>query len=591
MAIAQNPFLPFSYLVPGVYMYLNLNSTGPTQANRRALILGYKLSTGTAQYNVPIRVNNQDEANAYFGRGSMTARCVAAFQSQLIGGAGADLFVCPVPEPSGTSNTSLIKFQATAKSDGTIDTNTSAQSSGYVNIFICGYLASVQISNGDTFATIAANALIEINKLLDIPVTASASTDTITLTARHVGVEGIDIPIVISFSNSQMKVGAVAGTLTFATGPNTTGGSVTLTANTKTLVVTLANPSTDTASATAVVTALNANAFPLTGGYAAGVVSLYYAQDRVVHRISASISSSIAPQTIALAVGTTGSGSVNLTNALTSIAAASAYRIWVTCFNDVTSLGTISTHIETYVNSPYDKGQTVHFGSTQSLTVAGAIPVGTTPLLTATPNYDEDWCPGSPQQAYEIAARTGAIVISNDFIPQNYDGFQLRTANNVPLLNPHQAERPTLSDQNTAMATYFMTPIVVNGLAQLVILRGTTTFKPGDLRLTDWSTILTLYYYRDDLKVYLYGLFKGKSIKVYSQPTTTNCVTPQGVADAVFGRLLFYDNLDYFDGAAQLKDLVQAAVDAQVPTRIDVALPMRPPANLHQISLYGNLVS
>lgn len=592
MAVPVNPFLPSSYLVPGVYMYLNLNSTGPTQANRRALILGYKGSLGTAQYNIPVKVNNQEEANTLLGQGSMTARAVAAFQSQLIGGAGAELFVCPVPEPSGAKATHTITFQATAKSDGTIDTNTTAMSSGYVDIYIAGYRSSTQISNGDTFSTIAANALIEINKLLDIPVTAGVGSATITLTDRHFGIEGNDCPVIVSFSNPQMKVGAVAGTLTFAAGPNTAGtGAVTIVANTKTLVVSIANNNTDTQSATATVVALNGNAFPLTGGYAAGVVSLYYAQDRVVHRISASITASIAPQTATLVVGTAGSGSVNLTTAITNIGASDAFKVWVSCFNDATSLGALDTTIENYAVSPFDKGQTLHFCSTQSLSVAGAIPLATTPLLTATPRAIEDWCAGSPQQAYEIAGRTGAIVVSTDYVPLNYDGFQLRTANGVPLLNPHIGERPSLTDQNTAMATYYMTPIVVNALAQLVILRGVTTFKPGDLRLSDWSTILTLDYYRDDLKVYLYGLFKGKSIKVFSEPRTTNCVKPQNVKDAVFGRLLFYDNIDYFDGAAQLKDLVQANVDVLVPTRIDVSLPMRPPANLHQISLYGNLVN
>ncbi len=596
MTVPVNPNLPASYLVPGVYIYLNLNSTGPTQANRRSLVLGYRGSLGTAQYNVPIRVNNQDEANSYAGRGSMGARAIAAFQSQLIGGAGADLFYVPIPEPTGVAATHIIKFQATAKADGTIDTNTAAASSGFVDIFIAGYRASVQISSGDTFANIATNTLAEINKLLDIPVTAAlTSSDTITLTDRHVGVEGNDCPVVVAFSSQAMKVGAVAGTLTFANGPNTAGaGAVTLIANTKTLVISIANNNTDTQSATATVTALNANAFPLTGGYAAGVVSLYYANGRVVQRISASITTSIAPQTIALAVGTAGTGTVNLTNALTAIAGTYSegpYKTWLSCFNDATTLGTISTHIENYALSPYDEGQTVHFGSTQSLTVAGAIPAATSPLLTASPRYVEDWCPGSPQQAYELAARTAALVVSTDYIPQNYDGFQLKTANNVPLLLPDQAERPTLNDQNTAMATYFMTPLVVNALAQLVILRGMTTFKPGDLRLQDWSTILTLDYYRQDLKVYLGTIFKGKSIKVASYPRTTNCIRPQDVKDAVFGRLLVYDNLDYFDGAEDLKNLIQANVDPLVPTRIDVAFPMRPPANLHQISGYGNLVA
>ena len=45
----QNPDLPISVVLPGVYVYLSLIGIAPTQAPTRVLFLSYKTSAGVAQ--------------------------------------------------------------------------------------------------------------------------------------------------------------------------------------------------------------------------------------------------------------------------------------------------------------------------------------------------------------------------------------------------------------------------------------------------------------------------------------------------------------------------------------------------------------
>ena len=77
-----------------------------------------------------------------------------------------------------------------------------------------------------------------------------------------------------------------------------------------------------------------------------------------------------------------------------------------------------------------------------------------------------------------------------------------------------------------------------------------------------------------------------KNIKPNGTPVTTNCTTPDAVKDLVKGRMLFWDGLDYYDGAEALFDYVQGAVNTFNQARIDIALPIRIPPPLEQISLY-----
>jgi len=131
-----------------------------------------------------VLVNGQDDVNTFFGQGSDLARLYAAALSQ-VGQGVIDVWCCGINEPaSGTQATHLINIAGTATQAGS------------VSVWIAGYLASVAIANGDSAAMVATNLKAEIDKLKDLPVTATiVSSSNIVLTYRHKGVVGNDCPI------------------------------------------------------------------------------------------------------------------------------------------------------------------------------------------------------------------------------------------------------------------------------------------------------------------------------------------------------------------------------------------------------------
>lgn len=590
--VPLNPDLPASYQIPGIYGYISLLGTGPTPQNKRVLFLGLKTSAGSATANVPVRFANEQDCKDLSGTGSEILREYKAFTSQ--GGQGAETWMCPL-EISGTVQTRLIKIMA-APAAGVLGGNTSASSAGVMNVWICGYLASVTIANGDSFNTIASNLNAEILKIEPfLPCTTTVSTDTVTLTLRHATTAAqvlADLPIIVSFSNTAMAVAASFGTITFAGVGDGTGTGTTLSVTTQSVSFD-PNGLTANQSAAALITAvLAANAFPATAAQTApaAIVTMFYVNDRVVNR--STIATTDTTQTNTPAWGTVSTVSnLSLTTALTNInALPEAFSLWlVGALAEATSLGTLSSNIETQANGVNCKGQHVVFCSTKTLATAGAIPTSTTPALTASPRYFMGWCPASPQQEYELAARMAARIIAQDYLPQNYAGMTLTSDGIVPLLLPHTATVPGDSDVNAAMVSYYMTPLRANTQNQLTIISGRTTAKPGasiDVRFIWWGTIMVVDYFRDDIRSYLGGVLSGKSIKRYSAPVTANCVTVESVTDLCYGRMLAWDGLDFLDGAERLREYLAGAINSFLPSRIDINMPLAEPVPLEQVSIY-----
>ena len=576
MTAPVNSDVSSAWMIPGVYIQLDLTGAGANLSNiqSRSLLVGYKTSAGTAAPDTPVLVTGQSLANQYGGRGSELARMFAAFQAQ-VGGGQADVFLLPIAEPSGgTAATRLITFD--------FSTGSSAAAQDSIDVFIAGYKMSALVASGDTATVIGASVRDAINANLDLPVTATASSGVVTLTARTKGLTGEDLPVIVNVPNSSSsKIRAAAGTVTYAT--NATGnGSATVSVGGTTYTAAITSGDTPSVVATAVGAAINAASGPVTASVSSAVVTLYYETDRVVQRPSAAIVTSTGI-TATVAAGTAGAGTPTLTNALAVVAAQSAFGFWATSFNDATSLGTMATHIEAYANGLYQKDQFLWFGSTDPLATAGAIPAATTPSLTSSVRYHEDWCMDSPQQAYELAARHAAMVCVNSFKAQNYDGAPLQSLTpTVPLLLPHRNSRPSPADVNSAMRSYYMTPLVVDESAnKLTVCRGRTTSSASDERLWDTSLGQVAGYIRYDMNSFLRTRFKQKSIKQFSKPRTPNTINIDDVKDAITERLFAYDGADFLDGAEQLKAAVAANINVLSPSRIDAYIPFRPPVPLH----------
>src|SRR5579883_2403009 len=215
MPVPTVSVLPSSWGIPGIFFELNLAGQGASVGalDKRLLLLAYRLSSGTEPPDQPVLVNGQDDANQFFGQGSDLARLFAAAVSQ-VGGGVLDIWCCGINEPaSGTQSTHIINIAGAATEAGSVD------------VYICGYRASIAIASGDQASDVATNLKAELEKLKDLPVTATISGGSnIVLTYRHKGAVGNDLPLRVDQDHAS-GITFSPGTLTFANAANGNGSA------------------------------------------------------------------------------------------------------------------------------------------------------------------------------------------------------------------------------------------------------------------------------------------------------------------------------------------------------------------------------
>ena len=174
--------------------------TSPGPARNRTYIVGQKTSSGTATANTPVQVSSVQHARGLFGRGSHLALMVEAYHANH---PTAELWCIPVADNgSGTAAVGSIQVTAAATGPGTI------------SLYIAGQLVQVGVAPGDGVNTIAAAISAAINDELDLPVTATVSTDTVTITCRHKGTLGNEIDTRINYRTGECLPSGVALSIT-----------------------------------------------------------------------------------------------------------------------------------------------------------------------------------------------------------------------------------------------------------------------------------------------------------------------------------------------------------------------------------------
>lgn len=186
MAISFN-HIPSNVKVPGTYVEFDNSQAmqGATLMNYTALVCGQKLATGTGAALTPYLVTNAAQAKELFGPGSMAARMAEAF---LENNAYTELRVMAIDDdPSGTAAT------------GTITLSGEVTAAAPIMLYIGGKAVSCGTTVGDTAATVSARLASEINTDTDLPVTAAAEAEVVTLTAKHYGILGNDIDLRLNY--------------------------------------------------------------------------------------------------------------------------------------------------------------------------------------------------------------------------------------------------------------------------------------------------------------------------------------------------------------------------------------------------------
>lgn len=188
---------------------------------RRLLLVGHKITAGTATLNQIATVGTETDAVARFGEGSML---VAMWRAAK---ANADLGL-PIDCVAIATGNSAVAATSTLVLANAAGAGSPLQASGEVMIYIGGRRIQVGVTTTDTQATVATKLIAAINAVPSLPVTAAATANTaeVQLTARWAGPTGNDIdlrntyqvddrmPIGLTLTTPAMSAGAVSPDLT-----------------------------------------------------------------------------------------------------------------------------------------------------------------------------------------------------------------------------------------------------------------------------------------------------------------------------------------------------------------------------------------
>jgi len=209
MTVAFNA-IPSNLRVPFAYFEVNAGQS-PYQGPSRTLLIGQKSGSGSAPANTPVILSGDPQP--LMGVGSMLSEmAIWARQNNPFG----EIWMLPVADPGGAAQTFTITIAS-----GILGSN------GTVSVYVGGEKVSIGVQPTDTNANVATNLAAAINagytkfgRSMQFPVTATAATNVVTLTARNAGALGAKISIL---SNLVGDEGPLQQYLTIAAGTAGTG--------------------------------------------------------------------------------------------------------------------------------------------------------------------------------------------------------------------------------------------------------------------------------------------------------------------------------------------------------------------------------
>lgn len=201
------PNIPSNLRVPLFYADIDNSMANSGQRTQRALIIGQKTSAGTGVADTPVICAGVNDAKAVGGPGSMLAMQVAAYRASDPFG---ELWVLPIADNgAGTAAAGSLVFTAAPTANGTF------------YLYIAGIRVATVLTTLLTTTTMATALAAAINATPDLPVTATSSVATVTITARHKGIDAGDIDLRVNYlgaRNGEVTPPGVTYTLNAMTG-------------------------------------------------------------------------------------------------------------------------------------------------------------------------------------------------------------------------------------------------------------------------------------------------------------------------------------------------------------------------------------
>jgi phage tail sheath gpL-like len=219
--------IPVGIRTPGSFIeFDNSRATrGLPALNHRILVIGQKLSTGTAGGNTVTRVYSAAQAETEFGRGSILAAMVAAVK---IANPYTDCYAAAVNDNgAGVAATGSLTFGGPATAAGTL------------NIYVGGVRVQAPVTAGMTDAQLATAAAAAINANSQLQVTAVANAAVCELTFRHKGEAGNSYDVRLNYAFGEVTPAGVTVVIAAMSG-GTTNSSLAI------LIATIADEQYDT---------------------------------------------------------------------------------------------------------------------------------------------------------------------------------------------------------------------------------------------------------------------------------------------------------------------------------------------------------
>ncbi len=199
--------IPAALRLPGTYIEFDNSLAGNASISFKVLVIGQSLAAGSAVAGEPMIVSNGDQADEYFGRGSMLAELIRALKN-------ADNFI-------ETVAIALEDDAAGVVADGTITVTGTATKAGTLSIYIAGRKVSVAVAAADDQVAIATAIAAAITADTRLPVTAAVNgvtTNQIDLTCKWKGETGNDIDVRMNYYGEQLPAGIAVAIAAMANG-------------------------------------------------------------------------------------------------------------------------------------------------------------------------------------------------------------------------------------------------------------------------------------------------------------------------------------------------------------------------------------
>lgn len=238
--------IPQNLRTPLFFVEFDNSMANTATATQRTLLIGQMLDGAAGKDSIPERITSGTQAAERFGRGSMLhTEAEVYFRNDTAG----EVWVLPLADTeSQTAAASKLKITS------------AANDTGVISLYIAGIRVQMAVVATDTAEAIATGLATVINRNENLPVTAAAETDTVTLTAKNKGAHGNGIDIRLNYlglTGGESTPSGFEMTVTAMTGGNGSPDLLNGLANLKDRSFDfIVNPYTDTASLDVVKTFL-----------------------------------------------------------------------------------------------------------------------------------------------------------------------------------------------------------------------------------------------------------------------------------------------------------------------------------------------